>query len=97
MNNPEKRKKRVRLVISGRVQGVFFRASTKDEADRLGLGGWVRNLETGQVEAVAEGDAEAIERFLSWCRVGPRLASVSRVETTEETPEGSPSTFVIRT
>ena len=88
--------KRVRLVISGRVQGVFFRASTRDEAHRLGLRGWVRNLETGDVEAVAEGDPHAVERFIDWCRQGPRLASVSRVDISEEPSGERLNSFTIR-
>lgn len=70
---------RVQLKIAGRVQGVGFRWATQEAADRLGVTGWVRNTEDGAVEAVAEGDAEAIDRFVQWCRSGPRGARVDDV------------------
>ncbi len=88
--------RRVRLLIQGRVQGVFFRAYTKREAARLGLVGWVRNLPTGEVETVAEGEPKAIEQFIAWCRHGPLAAEVSNVEIFEERPTGSFSAFTIR-
>jgi acylphosphatase len=71
---------RVRVVIEGRVQGVFFRASTRDEAQARGLGGWVRNLPDGRVEALFEGDKRVVENMLAWCRQGPPYAYVARVE-----------------
>ena len=72
---------RAHLLISGRVQGVWYRQSTKEAADRIGgLTGWVRNLPDGRVEAVAEGSEASIERLIAWCREGPRLASVSDIE-----------------
>lgn len=73
--------KRVRLVMDGRVQGVNFRWYGSDEAERLGLRGWIRNRDDGAVEAVAEGEDDAVERFAAWCRRGPpaaRVATVSR-------------------
>ena len=70
---------RVRLRIEGRVQGVFFRASTQDHAKRLGLNGWVRNCPDGSVEVVAEGARSQIENLIAWCRQGPRGAQVSNV------------------
>jgi len=73
-------KKRVHLRIRGYVQGVFFRASTKDVADRLGLSGWVRNLPDGSVEAVFEGPEEALREAVKWCYKGPPGASVTKVE-----------------
>ncbi len=66
-------------LVSGRVQGVFYRASAQAEGQRLGLDGWVRNLADGRVEAVACGDAEMLERFESWLRQGPTFARVSAV------------------
>ncbi len=66
--------------VSGRVQGVFFRSSTQNEASQLGLTGWVRNLPDGRVEVLAQGDSEAIEQLRSWLEVGPRHASVSDIE-----------------
>jgi len=70
----------VRYVVSGRVQGVFFRASTRDEAQRLGLTGHARNLADGTVEVVACGDDAALAQFERWLALGPPLAQVSRVE-----------------
>lgn len=67
---------RVHLVVSGRVQGVFFRQSTADTARRLGLCGWVRNLPDGRVEAEAEGERHDLESFIAWCRRGPPAARV---------------------
>jgi acylphosphatase len=79
---------RVRVVVHGRVQGVWFRESTRREAQRLGLGGWVRNREGGTVEAVFEGDDHAVAQMVAWCRLGPPRAEVTAVDVTEETPEG---------
>lgn len=73
---------RVHLLISGTVQGVFYRQSTLEEAVRLGLAGWVRNLDDGRVEAVAEGPREALDALVAWCRRGPPAARVSDVATT---------------
>lgn len=73
-------RKRVEIVVEGRVQGVFFRASTREEARRLGLAGWVRNLPGGGVQAVFEGPPEALERMLAWCRTGPPGARVDRLQ-----------------
>jgi acylphosphatase len=70
---------RVHLRVVGRVQGVGFRWATQDEAERLGLRGWVRNTDDGSVEVVAEGDEEVVDRFLAWCRRGPTGARVDRV------------------
>jgi acylphosphatase len=84
------------LVISGRVQGVGFRASTAEEAERLGLVGWVRNLPDGRVEAAVEGERAQAEAFVAWCRVGPRLAHVEQVEVTWEKARGNFAGFDIR-
>jgi acylphosphatase len=70
---------RVHLMIEGRVQGVFFRASAREEADRLGLKGWVRNCADGSVEAALEGERVRLEVFASWCHHGPPGARVARV------------------
>jgi len=67
---------RVRLTISGKVQGVFFRVATLEEASSLGLTGWVRNCPDGSVEVVAEGRRKQIEDLVSWCRHGPPRAEV---------------------
>jgi acylphosphatase len=72
--------RRAQLIVSGRVQGVFFRASARDEARRLGLAGEIRNLPDGSVEAIAEGNREALDTFIAWCRAGPPMAEVEEVD-----------------
>lgn len=79
---------RRRVVVHGQVQGVFFRDSTRREAHSAGLAGWVRNCPDGTVEAVFEGDADAVERLVRWMHEGPRGADVERVEVAEEEAEG---------
>jgi acylphosphatase len=74
--------------ISGRVQGVFYRASARAEAERLGLSGFVRNEPDGSVYAEAEGEREALDRFVDWCRRGPPQARVERVEVEKGTVKG---------
>lgn len=74
--------------VSGRVQGVFFRQSCASAAAVRLVGGWVRNLPDGRVEAVFEGSAAAVDAMVDWCRTGPRHASVSGVEVVAEPPEG---------
>ncbi|HSN14814.1 MAG TPA: acylphosphatase [Anaeromyxobacteraceae bacterium] len=71
---------RVHLFVSGRVQGVFFRQSTVDEARRLGVSGWVTNLPDGRVEVEAEGERRALEALLAFCRRGPPSARVDLVD-----------------
>ena len=82
-----KQEKRIRLTISGRVQGVCFRAYARDEARRLGLKGWVRNLPDGRVEALAQGDPAELRTFEAWCREGPSHARVREVQVVEEEAE----------
>jgi acylphosphatase len=79
---------RKRVVVHGRVQGVFFRDSTRQRAEAAGVSGWVTNRPDGAVEAVFEGGAEAVESLVRWMREGPRSAAVERVEGSEEDPEG---------
>lgn len=79
---------RARVVAGGRVQGVFFRAETRDRARSLGLAGWVRNNPNGTVEAVFEGDRERVESMVDWCRRGPSLAHVEDVRVEWEQPRG---------
>jgi len=86
---------RAHVYISGRVQGVFFRASTWEEAKRLGLRGYVRNLPDGRVEAVFEGDEEKVRKAIEWCRHGPPLAIVEKVEVEWEEPKGDFDDFVV--
>ena len=88
--------KRVHLYVSGFVQGVFFRARTRDKARSLGLYGWVANLADGRVEIVAEGQPEILEQFIAWCRKGPTLARVTGVEVREEMATGEFTDFEVR-
>jgi acylphosphatase len=83
--------KRVRVRISGEVQGVGFRANCEREANRLRVTGWVRNTWDGSVEAQFEGPAPAVDQMVQWCRHGPPAAQVTGVEVTEA-PAGPPST-----
>jgi acylphosphatase len=73
-----------RLVVTGRVQGVYFRGSTEAFARSEQVAGWVRNLPDGSVEAVFEGARDAVERAIAFCRVGPRWARVERVDVREQ-------------
>ena len=79
---------RVRVIVDGRVQGVYFRENTRRRADALGLAGWVRNLSDGRVEAVFEGSPEAVARAVEWARTGPERAIVTDLEASGEAPEG---------
>jgi acylphosphatase len=79
---------RRRVTAHGRVQGVFFRDSTREEAERRGVAGWVRNTSKGTVEAVFEGEPDAVEALVWFCRDGPGRADVDRVDVDEEEPEG---------
>jgi acylphosphatase len=86
---------RKRVVARGRVQGVFFRDSTQREARSAGVAGWVTNRADGAVEAVFEGDADAVGRMIDFVRGGPGRADVSEVDVADEEPEGLGS-FEIR-
>ena len=79
---------RARVVVNGHVQGVFFRDSVRRRALTEGVAGWVRNNRDGTVEAVFEGEPDAVERLVAFSREGPRGARVDRVETFAEEPEG---------
>jgi acylphosphatase len=79
---------RNRLLISGLVQGVSFRAACRRMAERHGVSGWVRNLPDGSVEAVFEGSAEGVDSLVEWSRHGPRFALVKDVRVQAEPPEG---------
>jgi acylphosphatase len=79
---------RRRVVVHGRVQGVFFRDSTRERARTHGVAGWVANRPDGAVEAVLEGDAEAVDRVVRFLETGPPSAHVERIETSDEEPEG---------
>ena len=88
--------KRVHLFVSGRVQGVFFRAHTRDLAQKLGLSGFVRNLPDGRVEVVAEGPEEKLQELIEFCYRGPPLAHVIHVEIHWEEPTGEFRGFSVR-
>jgi acylphosphatase len=79
---------RRRVVVGGRVQGVFFRDSVRRRAEGAGVAGWVRNTLEGTVEAVFEGDPAAVDELVEFCRRGPSRAEVTSVEVTDEEPEG---------
>lgn len=79
---------RRRVIVRGRVQGVWFRGATREAALRAGVAGWVRNRPDGSVEAALEGPAAAVERVLTFCREGPPAARVDEVRVEEEPPEG---------
>ena len=79
---------RRRVVVHGRVQGVFFRDSARSMAAELGVTGWISNRSDGAVEAVFEGAPDAVAAMVDWSRQGPRGADVDRVEESEEAPEG---------
>ena len=76
------------MVVSGVVQGVFFRQVTSEKARKLGVTGWVRNRSDGRVEAVFEGPQEAVDQLVSWCHEGTPWSRVEGVEVTAEEPEG---------
>jgi acylphosphatase len=86
---------RAHVFISGRVQGVNFRVSTRDQARQAGVTGWVRNLPDGRVEAVFEGTNAAVRRMVSWCYSGPTAAEVERVDVQWEDPTNADSSFTI--
>jgi acylphosphatase len=79
---------RRRVVVSGRVQGVFFRDTVRRRAEGAGIAGWVSNRPDGTLEAVFEGEPSAVEELVGFCRRGPSRAEVESVEVTEEEPEG---------
>jgi acylphosphatase len=83
------------LFIAGRVQGVFYRAFTRDLAERLGLKGWVRNLYDGRVEAVFEGSRQLVEQAVRECGRGPRGSAVTRIDIAWEEPSGEQRGFHI--
>jgi acylphosphatase len=85
------------VFVSGDVQGVFFRAETRDRARRAGVAGWARNLPDGRFETVFEGPQDAVDALVEWCRRGPRGADVQEVEVSEEDPEGLDAFEVRRT
>ena len=85
--------RRIRAIVSGRVQGVSYRASTAHEARRLGLVGWVKNKADGSVELEAEGPDDKVAALITWCHQGPPAAHVSEVAIEELAPAGSERDF----
>ncbi|MGQ9663322.1 MAG: acylphosphatase [Kiritimatiellia bacterium] len=88
--------KRAHLFIEGRVQGVCFRMYACEEAQRLDVVGWVRNLPDGRVEALVEGEESAVDRFIAWCRHGPPYARVANLSVEFQPPKGELKFFTIR-
>lgn len=86
---------RARIIVEGRVQGVFFRAHTQEMADRLKLKGWVKNRRDGRVEALFEGDQDNVEQMIQWCHRGPPQAKVTSVLITWEEFTGEFKEFSI--
>jgi acylphosphatase len=87
---------RARVFVTGRVQGVNFRAATRDTARQANLLGWVRNLDDGRVEALFEGSRASVHRLVSWCHSGPPSARVEHVDVQWEEPTGTEDGFSIR-
>lgn len=87
---------RWKMVVSGKVQGVYYRASTEKEASRLGLSGYARNLPDGRVEIVAEGSREGLRQLHQWCQEGPPAAKVSAIDIEEQRANGEFQTFGVR-
>lgn len=86
---------RARVLISGRVQGVNFRASARQQAQAAGVAGWVRNLADGRVEALFEGSRAAVQHMVTWCQHGPPYAHVERADVEWEAPTGQEHGFRI--
>jgi acylphosphatase len=93
---PSQKRARVHLKVSGRVQGVYFRASTVEQARRLGLSGWVMNCSDSSVEVVAEGEIEQLEKLTQWCHSGPPGAHVKEVRAQWETSKEEFQNFYIK-
>jgi acylphosphatase len=80
--------KRIHVVIYGKVQGIYFRAYTQAEGNRLGVKGWVKNRSDGAVEVAVEGESEKVDQMLAWLKVGSPGAQIAKVEVREERPVG---------
>ncbi len=89
-------KARARIVVFGRVQGVFFRSTMCREAERRQVNGWVRNCRDGTVEAVVEGEKETVENIISWCRQGPPEAMVRKIDVEWQEYQGEFNSFSIK-
>ncbi len=89
-------KSKVQVIISGRVQGVWFRANTKNKAEQLGITGWVRNTDDGKVEALFEGEDDLIKEMLEWCKHGPTTAKVTDVKVKKNPDQDEYNSFLIK-
>jgi acylphosphatase len=87
-NGEDSERTRAHVFVSGRVQGVYYRATTRETARKRGVDGWVRNLDDGRVEAVFEGDPGAVEAMVEWCHTGSPAADVEAVEVEYGDPKG---------
>ena len=87
---------RARVLVSGRVQGVFFRSETRYEAEKRGIKGWIRNLPDGKVEAVFEGEEKSVREIIEFCKRGPPGAKVTKVDVTWESYTGKIRHFETR-
>ncbi len=87
--------RRARAIVTGRVQGVSYRASTASEAQRIGVVGWVRNRADRSVELEVEGDDDKVAALLAWCEKGPPMAHVTKVTVEEQSPKRTEPTFAI--
>jgi len=90
------KKVRVHIVVSGRVQGVFFRAETAEKARELGVTGWVKNLSEGRVEAVFEGERDKVRELVEWAKKGPSGAIVNHIDLAREEYKGEFTNFEIK-
>lgn len=99
MSNEQTNEKtaRVKVVVKGKVQGVFFRAGAVERARELGLTGWVRNTEDNKVEAILEGERAQIKQMINWVKQGPSGAVVEKVEVKEQKYQGEFSNFNVKT
>jgi acylphosphatase len=89
-------KSRVQILISGQVQGVFFRSNTQEEAKKIGITGFVRNLPDGRVEAVFEGEEKEIKKMINWIKKGPETARVENIEINRQIFKGEFKDFEIK-
>lgn len=88
--------KAIHLLIKGKVQGVFYRATAKKMAEHFGLTGWIKNTKEGNVETFATGNEEVLNEFINWCKQGPRNAKVTEVIVTPKTPESFNGFSIVR-
>ncbi|WP_416839601.1 acylphosphatase [Haloferax sp. DFSO52] len=96
MTESEPPRTRAHVYITGQVQGVYYRATTRDTARDIGVDGWVKNLADGRVEAVFEGPRDDVESMVEWCHDGSPMASVQDVEVTYEDPSGESGFYIER-